>query len=183
MLAVVAVAPYSDKRFWKELTNGLAPFFSVLHTHHSRLAVPRGKAELLVADSCTFESIESDLALLIFKDTEQFSLETVKAKQIVAVVDSRNAQLVSFVSSTKLPAITCGLSPRDTITLSSIAVDSAVINLQRTVTCFDGSVVEPQEIPLKIGSEIDNYTLMALASVFIMSGNIQKLLNIQFLKI
>lgn len=42
--------------------------------------------------------------------------------------------------------VTCGLSPRDTLTLSSFA--EPVLCVQRALTRPDGAVIEPQEFPL-----------------------------------
>ncbi len=42
--------------------------------------------------------------------------------------------------------VTCGLSPRDSLTLSSLT--EPVLCIQRALPCLDGSVLEPQEVPL-----------------------------------
>ena len=94
---------------------------------------------------------------------------------LLAVVDSSNEEVLLHVSRTKLPAVTCGLSPRDTLTLSSIGEQSAVVSLQRAIVCLDGAVCEPQEIPVLLRAPADCFVLMAVAAVFILSGNISRL--------
>ena len=42
--------------------------------------------------------------------------------------------------------VTCGLSPRDSLTLSSLA--EPVLCIQRALSRLDGSILEPQEVPL-----------------------------------
>ena len=42
--------------------------------------------------------------------------------------------------------VTCGLSPRDSLTLSSLA--EPVLCIQRALPRLDGSILEPQEVPL-----------------------------------
>ena len=115
--------------------------------------------------------------IIISKDIRESYPMPVQGGNIVAIVDCGNERLVDFVSSTKLPAITCGLSPKDTITLSSIEEDSAVVTLQRAVTCFDGTVAEPQEIPVRLSGITDNFSLMAASAVFILTGNIDQLMD------
>ncbi len=44
------------------------------------------------------------------------------------------------------PVISCGLSPRDSLTLSSLR--SPVLCVQRALPRLDGTVIEPQEFPL-----------------------------------
>ena len=177
MISVIMAASDKDISFRRDMCRTLDESFSTLYTAKSRLEAMGDGTQLLLTDCRTFESIFTDAALLIFKDTGGFSPESIMAKSIIAVVDSGNPEIMAFVSGTKFPAVTCGLSPRDTITLSSINVDSAVVNLQRTLTCLDGSFVEPQEIPVTLKRPIDSFTLMAAAAVFILSGNTPKLLH------
>ncbi|SMC76748.1 hypothetical protein [Papillibacter cinnamivorans] len=46
-------------------------------------------------------------------------------------------------------AVSYGMSPRDTITLSSINDTQTVVALQRELVTLDGAVLERQELPLK----------------------------------
>lgn len=128
-------------------------------------------AELILTDSDSFDLVYSDTAVVVFKEAGKLNVGFDTQKQVVAIVDSCNQDVMKLVSETELPAITCGLSARDTITLSSINEDSAVIDLQRSITCFDGKIMEPQEIPISLCSTIDSFALMCVAAIFILSGN------------
>lgn len=44
--------------------------------------------------------------------------------------------------------VSCGLSPRDSLTLSSIGDQNAVVCVQRALLRPDGAQVEPQELPV-----------------------------------
>ena len=44
--------------------------------------------------------------------------------------------------------ISCGFSPRCSLTLSSISPEGAILSVQRTILCPDGRCVLPQDIPL-----------------------------------
>jgi hypothetical protein len=95
----------------------------------------------------------------------------------VAVVDSANVAALRQIGESSLPAITCGLSARDTLTLTSFSRDSAVLAVQRSITCFDGTVFEPQETPFFLADAIDSFVLMAAGAVFLLTGNAEKLKN------
>ena len=47
-----------------------------------------------------------------------------------------------------LQTVGYGLSPRDTLTLSSLAAPERLLCLQRSVLTVDGALLEPQELPL-----------------------------------
>jgi len=114
--------------------------------------------------------------IAVFKDIKNHPFE-IPPGDMIAIVDSENTAITEFISEMKIPAITCGLSNKDTITLSSIDEGSAVITLQRTVECFDNTVAEPQEIPVKFNIGSDQFSLMATVAVFILTGKTGEIIN------
>lgn len=175
MISVVIAANNQDKKFYNALQNILNRSFGTIHCLGRCLDARVGCAELILTDTWSFDLIFSETAIIIVKDGESLTTGFETNRQAIAVVDSCNKDVMRLVGETKLPAITCGLSARDTITLSSISEDSAVINIQRSISCFDGTVIEPQEIPVTLCSSIDSFALMCAAAIFILSGNITKL--------
>ena len=70
----------------------------------------------------------------------------------------------------RMPSLTCGLSGADTFTMSSWQRDRAVISLLRPLTAFDGTVVEPFELPAAFEIPPDPFDLLACAAVYVMLG-------------
>lgn len=68
--------------------------------------------------------------------------------------------------------ISCGLGVRDTITVSSLTRESAVVSLQRPVTTLSGRRVEPCELPLSLPSGMDVHHVLAAAGVLLLSDAI-----------
>ena len=69
-----------------------------------------------------------------------------------------------------LVPVDCGLSLRDTLTLSSVTETSAVISLQRPVARLDGSLVEPVEFPLRLGKRWSPYHLLCCGGALLLAG-------------
>lgn len=176
---MIIAAKIQDKKFWNLLSGILGSYFPTVHVYDRKLTAMCHYAEFVITDTQSFDVIEAGATLVIYKDAQEIPPNFFEGQQAVAIVDSCNKDLYGFVNATKLPAITCGLSAKDTITLSSIGQDSAVIDLQRSVTCFDGTVVEPQEIPLQLSTAVDSFALMAAAAVFILTGNIERLCSLE----
>ena len=179
MLSITIAASKHDKAFWQAIKTTLENNFSVIYACERQLIVNGDKPEMIIADIGSFDAIQTDETIIIFKDKLNINIDSSSMHNVIAVVDSSNEKLMRFVAATKLPAVTCGLSARDTITLSSISRDSAVISLQRSVVCLDGTQAEPQEIPVNICSICDNFALMAIASIYILSGKTEYLSNIK----
>lgn len=94
-------------------------------------------------------------------------------ERIVAIVDSSDTGTVKQLIGTGLPTLTCGLRSRDTITLSSIAEESAVVDLRRSINCLDGSIAEAQEFPLLHPAPINHFLLMSAAAALILCGRVE----------
>ena len=65
-----------------------------------------------------------------------------------------------------LRTLTCGLSSKDTLTLSSVTAESAVICLQREIGTLGGEVLEPYEIPVKLRRAVDRMELLSLCLLY-----------------
>lgn len=180
MIVVVVAAETTDSLFWNTAYSLLHANYAVTSVREGVLNAPVGTSDLLLADATSLRSLECETAVIVYK--EAISLETkIQAKnEVIAVVDSCNRELLPFVGKTGLNAITCGLSARDSVTLSSMGVDSAVINLQRSMTCFDGGVLEPQEIPLQLEAPVDDFALMAASAVYLLTGRKHQLYHTFF---
>ena len=153
MTCVVVYADASDKDFFDKLcgmVSGRIPHIKMWKGEASPSGEP---AEFIITDHESFGNFDA------------------APDNVVFIADSQNHERLEYISGTKLPAITCGLFAKDSITLSSIESDSAVINLQRSITCFNGDIAEPQEIPVRFKGPMDSYLLMAAAAIFILTGN------------
>lgn len=69
---------------------------------------------------------------------------------IIALMEGGNRRAAAMLGSTGNTAVCCGMSGKDTITLSSCRDDTALVCLQRTVITLAGQVVEPCEIPVRM---------------------------------
>lgn len=87
-----------------------------------------------------------------------------------AILDSSNTSLRAAAALRRLPALTCGLSGADTFTISSWRGDSAMISLLRPLTAFDGSTVEPFELPVAFERPPEAFDLLACAAVLSLLG-------------
>ena len=69
-----------------------------------------------------------------------------------------------------IPVITCGMNPKNTVTLSSLTAASALVSLQRTVTDIFGYEAEPGEFRIKLNRGYSPFAVTASAAVFLLSG-------------
>lgn len=87
----------------------------------------------------------------------------------VAVTSSEAPAVLRMLERQGGPAVTCGMSASDTVTLSSIHENRAVVTLQRTLTTLAGRPVEPGDFPVRLASPISPYGLMAGLAALLLS--------------
>ncbi|MCL2034166.1 MAG: hypothetical protein FWG94_05480 [Oscillospiraceae bacterium] len=179
MVSVIIAADSQEKKFLTALQNILSRNFKSIQCVGGCIDARYDGAELFITDAQGLDFIYSSAAIFVFKDSTKPFAEVETTGERLAIVDSCNQDAIKLVSGTKMPAVTCGLSPCDTITLSSLSEDSAVIGLQRCITCFDGTVLEPQEIPVSLCAQVSSFTLLCAAAIFILTGNIKKLSQVK----
>lgn len=66
--------------------------------------------------------------------------------------------------------VTYGMSEKCSVTLSSIAENDAVISLQRELPTLDGELLERQELKMRRPDYVSEESLLATASVLLISG-------------
>lgn len=97
-----------------------------------------------------------------------------------AILSGQCQAAAQFAQQTELLPLDCGLSLRDTLTLSSSTESSAVVSLQRPVVRLDGSPVEPVEVPLTLTRRWEPYPLLCCAGVLLLAGGPAALLEATF---
>ena len=87
-----------------------------------------------------------------------------------AVVDPGSEGAIRLLLKNGVETVTCGLSPKDTITFSSIGQEHAVVALQRGLRTLDGSIAEPAELPIRFEARHTGFGLLASVAVLLLLG-------------
>ena len=92
-----------------------------------------------------------------------------------AIFSGQNQAAAQFAGEAGLVPLDCGLSLRDTLTLSSLTESSAMVSLQRPVARLDGAMVEPVDLPLVLTRPWEPFHLLCCAGVLLLSGGVPAL--------
>ena len=177
MICVVVFADEQDKEFFDRLVDMTSESIPLIQVWKGEIFAGDESADMLIADHESFKSIRLEPRIIVFGGKNHYDISRLAGENTIVIANSCDHGQLEYISATKLPAITCGLFAKDTITLSSIERDGAVINLQRSVVCFNGETVEPQEIPVRFERPVNSYLLMAYAAIFILTGNCERLID------
>jgi len=122
------------------------------------------KEKILISESSAVDVITSHKSIIVFKESFSEKNYVGDLKNCTAVVNAENSFSIKTLAGKELQTITCGLSGKDTITISSFTGDCVMISLQREIVSCSGKIIQPKEFPIKIGSTKNLYIIMSYAA-------------------
>ncbi|MGN0556305.1 MAG: hypothetical protein ACI4IV_00495 [Acutalibacteraceae bacterium] len=99
------------------------------------------------------------------------ALQSMKLPDNISVlVASGNYRALSLIPATCKRVITCGMSARDTLSLSANVGGSASVSLQRKIRDLRGRWIHERELPLKNCGDIGSYEILTLTAIRLLFG-------------
>ena len=121
-----------------------------------------GDGGLILTQTRCIGRMPPDGGVVVFKESFGAHSRMDAALSCTAVVSAGNECAVRLLSGMNVQTVTCGLSGKDTVTITSFTRDTAMLALQRSVTSCSGRLIQPFELPVKLGAVKDRYALMSL---------------------
>ncbi len=121
-----------------------------------------GAEELVLTQTRRIERMPPGGGLVVFKESFGAGGCVDRRLRCTAIVSAGNERAVRLLSALDAQTVTCGLSGKDTVTITSFTGDSAMLALQRSVCACSGELIQPFELPVRLGRVRDRYALMSL---------------------
>lgn len=169
MFSIITVGDPWDLRIHQTLLEQLRRRGRVLASSARGVSIPDGPADFFLGD-CGCTGAVGGKCLLVIKNEALLPTLLDAPGCTLAVVYSHNRAAVELVAASGLQAVTCGLSSRDTITFTSMDSQSGAIALQRAIQGPDGQLTEQSELPVRITTPQDSYTMLSCAAVLAAAG-------------
>jgi len=152
----------------ESIKNILCKNGGAIYCNKNRLSIKTGNERYLIVESDHSIELDAPSGIIIFLN--KISLHGPDIPNgFVAVTESSNHEALELLSKSETKTITCGMAAADTVTLSSVKEDSAVISLQRHIKTLTGKVLEPGDFPVKLFNKVAEYPLAAAAAVLLLS--------------
>ena len=175
MIRLFVIGDKLEKEFTEKLCRVLERFGGVFVLHDNAPVISNAKEEFLLYDCEKLQKIDTEKGILIFK-TKQKNIQTDKisiSTSIVSIVERENKKALQMLKNNMIPTLICGMSIADTLTLSSIEDNSAVIDLQREIYDLDKQIIEPCEIKINYDIPFTDYELLVVSGILLLSGKIK----------
>lgn len=122
-------------------------------------------AAITAVSGRNIENIECDNILIVCGKSMKKLPDTGKSGSVSVILSSSGSVVLTEKQLSDYKFITCGFSSRDTVTLSSVTSDKAVVSIQRAFYCINGDKIEPMEIVIDSDDNGGENMLMVVAAL------------------
>ncbi len=119
-------------------------------------------------------NLEIEKGIAVFLDYKERFKSQVLPKGIIGICENENRTALEIFKRNKIAVICCGLSNKNSITLSSIGNEQLFASLQRSVQNLNGEIIDPCEIKIKLTRDYLPFSVMASAAILILKGIVPK---------
>ncbi len=126
--------------------------------------------KFLVYDCEKIPDIELDKGILLFKNSFDSRGQACVPSGFSCVPETKNLHAAAMLQGTDAAAITCGTSPKDTISIAGLDESNAALSLQRSIITVDGTVLEPHDFTVKLVSKLGPHRILAVCAVLLIAG-------------
>lgn len=130
----------------------------------------KGNQKFLLEEGEKWPQPGKDGGLLLFKKSFSVPEQVWPLPGWMSVINSFQTEGLRALQGTGIPAITCGASLRDTLSISSWDFPQCSISLLRGITTLDGGFAEPGEIPVYLREKISREEVLLYCGVLLACG-------------
>ena len=87
---------------------------------------------------------------------------------VIAICEDDNRTALEIAKQNHIAVISCGLSSKNSVTLSSMGNDQLFTSLQRSIQSPNGEIIEPCEIRIKLSKSYLPFSVMASAAILML---------------
>lgn len=180
MIPVLLLGGSAKQKSAGFLCDILRTHFSVFLVSSDQFSLPGAGFDFVIAELDQLSTVEASHPIILCKEPFAAAKQIRLPPDAIGLLSSGNLPAAEFLCRCGICAMTFGMSGKDTLTLSSITRDSAVLCLQRAINDLQGNLWDPVEIPLALSGRYTAFQILCAASVLMLSGQADILKQILF---
>ncbi len=170
MIPIMLYEKGRNRTLFNLLEKNLPHYLSVIPSTGSGHNYSNGLLDIFWLDQSSFRKNVTETCLLILNEHIKLKKDCSFPRNTVALVLSSDSEQVKNLSKHNVNTIVCGLSPKDTVTFSSIRETEASVSLQRSIQTLFGSIVEPFEISVKFEKNYSPSCVLLFIALLLITG-------------
>ena len=147
--------------------------FSITYLNNGLVRQTGEGPEILLIEEEKIISESINNSVIVFKKDCIPLISGKFLEENIAIISSHDKSHLKKISGQNIETITCGSSPKDTVTYSSSDDETIVVSLQREITSFGKKAVLPFEMPVKRHCN-DDYNILSFFALSVKIGFTEK---------
>ena len=143
--------------------------YGIISVRGTNIEEIKENAEFLLIECNTSANINSEKGIIVMTGEISESFQLKLPRTYKGIVFSSDRIALKKLMENKITTVSCGMSNKDTMVLSSVTDDTASVCLQRKIITINGNEVEPCEFPVKLKTPITDYALLAAFAILLLS--------------
>jgi len=170
LFKIIIYGDFNENLIGLKLCRTLSKYGGVLHLYGGDInEISVGSPYFLVYETEHLNSLQVENAVVIFNNSNNLDCPKIAPScNISYIVNAQDSNALSKLLSLSIPAIVCGMSAKDSITISSIRETQAVISVQREITLLSGKKLEPCEFKVTNIDKVDEDDLLIVCAILIL---------------
>jgi|GEM_PF-2703593 len=174
MIPVFLYGRRDDDEITEGLISALSKNGGVLYINNSMINSTERSPQFLLHDTPSQPFFNMQRGIIVFKQKVSRFTKFALPQDFICIVDSNNEAALHLLKNNNSQALTCGTNPRDTLSISSISDEAALIGLQRDITGFFGEKIEAGEFLVKNESGITKEAFLPALAIILLSSKNKK---------
>ena len=131
--------------------------------------IHKGNGKITIISEYKITDLNIEKGIAVYIDETQRFIGQKFPMGIIGICEDCNKEALKNFSYNKIPVITCGMSAKNTITLSSINSDTLLATLQRNITVINGNEIYPEEFKIKTKKNYLPFSVMASIAILLLN--------------
>lgn len=166
LVQIILLGDTEDRRLGRAMRRCLLPGWKQTYRERQLEVYRRGGTALLLRETSCIQRLQDVRAVIAVKQGAGKLLPT--DMRACCTILPHAEPLPPGRRHTQL--LTCGMSLRDSLTISAQNSEQATVSLLRPVTGVFGHLIEPQDILLPTAAVLDSYSLLTAGAVRLLLG-------------
>ena len=172
MTTIILYGDEKEKRLGKILFNTLSNIGNINYFNTKEIICNNKKLtkkNFVLYEISDLENLDCKNCIFIFKNSFKIFNENLIKKNVVPIFATPNSCAANILSSANQPAITCGTSVKNTLSIAGTTGENIAISLQRYIKNLNGQTIEPQDFTIKLSKEIPLPFLLITGAVLLLT--------------
>lgn len=170
MTDILLCGDSNDNSVSHALTSALALYGGVKYCGPDRIFECGTSPDYFLFECEKLPQIELASGIVLFKNStvpqEQVSLPP----GFLCVLESKNTRAAALLKGACATAVTCGTSPKDTLSIAGLEDGVAALSLQRTLKTLNGRVLEPHDFTVRFSEPRSPHQLLSVCAALLITG-------------